>query len=174
MELQPLPVGIQTFRKIIEGGYLYVDKTRLIYELIRNPSGIYFVSRPRRFGKILLISTLDEIFQGNRELFKGLWLYDSPYTWQPHPVLRIDFAERRVFSADELEEFLREHLQYLARQAQLTFISRNYQGQFAELIRHLGAQKPVVILVDEYDKPILDNLDNLPEAQRIREVLKGF
>ncbi len=75
MELKPLPIGNQTFRKIIQGGYLYVDKTQHIYELIRYPTGVYFLSRPRRFGKSLLISTLDEIFQGNKELFKGLWLH---------------------------------------------------------------------------------------------------
>ena len=75
---KPLPIGIQTFRKVIEGNYLYVDKTSQIYELIRNPYGIYFFSRPRRFGKSLLVSTLEEIFLGNREFFQGLWLYDSP------------------------------------------------------------------------------------------------
>ena len=76
MMLKLLPIGIQSFRKLIEGGYLYVDKTRWIYELIRNPSGVYFLARPRRFGKSLLISTLEEIFRGNRPLFRGLWLDD--------------------------------------------------------------------------------------------------
>jgi hypothetical protein len=174
MELQPLPVGIQTFRKIIEGGYLYVDKTRYLYELIRHPSGTYFISRPRRFGKSLLISTLDEIFQGNRELFKGLWLYDSPYAWTEHPVIRVDFGQRRVYSAQELEQYLTEHLYHLAQKAELVYHSQNYQGQFVELIRHLGAQNQVVILVDEYDKPMLDNINDLAEAQHIREILKGF
>ncbi len=174
MELQPLPIGIQTFRKIIEGGYLYVDKTRYLYELIRHPSGTYFISRPRRFGKSLLLSTLDEIFQGNRELFKGLWLYDSPYTWTEHPVIRVDFGQRRVYSAQELEQYLTEHLYHLAQKAQLVYHSQNYQGQFVELIRHLGAQNQVVILVDEYDKPMLDNINDLAEAQHIREILKGF
>ena len=80
--LKPLPIGEQTFRKLIEGGYLYVDKTRLIYEMIRYPSGVYFLSRPRRFGKSLLISTLEEIFLGNKALFQGLWLYTSDYAWE--------------------------------------------------------------------------------------------
>jgi len=77
MELKPLPVSTSTFRKITQGGYLYVDKTQTIYEMIRYPAGVYFLSRPRRFGQSLLISTLDEIFQGNRELFQGLWLYQK-------------------------------------------------------------------------------------------------
>ncbi|MCW5208187.1 AAA family ATPase [Desulfobulbus sp. US2] len=72
--LKPLPTSIQTFCDLINGGYLYIDKTQYLYELVRYPKGVYFLARPRRFGKSLLISTVDEIFQGNKELFKGLWL----------------------------------------------------------------------------------------------------
>ena len=75
--MQPLPIGIQTFRKIVEGNFLYVDKTRQIHKLIENSTGVYFLSRPRRFGKSLTLSVLDEIFSGNKELFRGLWIYDS-------------------------------------------------------------------------------------------------
>ena len=99
--LQPLPIGEQTFRKVSEGGYLYVDKTRYIYELIRYPSGVYFLARPRRFGKSLLISTLEEIFLGNKELFRGLWLYASDYQWAAHPVILLDFSRHSVKNADE-------------------------------------------------------------------------
>lgn len=174
MELQPLPVGIQTFRKLIEGGYLYVDKTQVIYELVRHPAGTYFISRPRRFGKSLLISTLYEIFQGNRELFKGLWLYDSPYRWKQHPVIRIDFSENPIKTADELKETLARKLQDIARQHGLTLREAPYYVHFSDLIRELSQQNQVVILVDEYDKPLLDNIEDLTEAQNIREVLKGF
>jgi hypothetical protein len=103
MMLKPLPVGIQTFRDLIEGGFLYIDKTHHIYEMIRYSKGVYFLSRPRRFGKSLLISTLDEIFSGRRERFKGLWLYDSPYQWQRHPVIRFDFSRHSVNQAEQLE-----------------------------------------------------------------------
>ena len=174
MELKPLPIGIQTFRKIIEGGYLYVDKTKSIYDLIRYPTGVYFLSRPRRFGKSLLISTLDEIFQGNRDLFKTLWLYDSPYQWQQHPVIRIDFSENPVGSAAELEETLTRIMQDIAGRHHITLRPGPPHLHFADLIRELGQQNQVVILIDEYDKPILDNLADTAVAQHIQRVLKGF
>ncbi len=120
MELKPLPIGIQTFRDIIQGGCLYVDKTRWIYDLIRHPKGLYFLSRPRRFGKSLLISTLDEVFQGNRDLFMGLWLYDSPYQWQPHPVIRIDFSLKSVKSAEELRQTISWYLGMQAQRCQVS------------------------------------------------------
>ena len=83
-ELKPLPIGIQTFRSIIEGDFVYIDKTQYLYNLIKSQQGVYFLSRPRRFGKSLLLSTLKEIFEGNKELFKGLWLYKSDYNWKPY------------------------------------------------------------------------------------------
>ena len=89
--MKKLPIGISTFRKIIEGGYLYIDKTKDkdIYRMI-NEGELYFLSRPRRFGKSLLVSTLDEIFSGNKELFKGLWIYESDWKWEKFPIIRID------------------------------------------------------------------------------------
>ncbi len=174
MELKPLPIGIQTFRDIIQGGCLYVDKTRWIYDLIRHPKGVYFLSRPRRFGKSVLISTLDEIFQGNRELFKGLWLYDSPYQWKPRPVVHVDFSLNQVRSAQELKDVLVWTLDQLAQQHGLTLKGDLYTQRFENLLRQLSTQSQVAILVDEYDKPLLDNIENLEEARRIRDVLKGF
>jgi hypothetical protein len=173
--LKPLPVGIQTFRDIIDGGFLYIDKTRYIYELIRYPKGVYFLSRPRRFGKSLLISTLAEIFTGERERFQGLWLYDSPYQWQKHPVIRLDFSRRSVKTAEQLETALDYFLAQIARSHALKELQGyDYQSRFDDLIMQLGQQRQIVILIDEYDKPIIDNLDNLDEAKRIREVLKTF
>ncbi|MEA3417130.1 MAG: AAA family ATPase, partial [Thermodesulfobacteriota bacterium] len=88
--MKRLPVGIQTFRDIVQNDYLYVDKTEKIFDLVYNPKGVYFFSRPRRFGKSLLISTLNEIFEGEQELFKDLWIYKADYAWEKHPVIRID------------------------------------------------------------------------------------
>ncbi|GIW23111.1 MAG: hypothetical protein KatS3mg068_2118 [Candidatus Sericytochromatia bacterium] len=88
--MKKLPLGIQTFKEIINNSYLYVDKTEYIYNLI-NEGKYYFISRPRRFGKSLLISTLKEIFLGNKELFKDLWIYDK-IEWEKHPVIHIDFS----------------------------------------------------------------------------------
>jgi hypothetical protein len=174
MELKPLPIGNQTFRDVINGRNLYVDKTKWIYELIRNPKGVYFLSRPRRFGKSLLISTLDEIFQGNKELFKGLWLYDSPYQWQTHPVIRIDFSLKQVGDAHELEQIIPWYLELQAQQHHIQLEGGDYIQQFANLILQLASQNQVVILIDEYDKPLLDNIEDSAEAQRIQNVLKGF
>ena len=174
MNLKPLPIGIQTFRDIINGGYLYVDKTEQIYEMIRYPKGVYFLSRPRRFGKSLLISTLEEIFQGNRDLFKGLWLYDSPYQWEKHPVIHIDFSQDYIADAASLEQSLDWLLQRIARQYDLTLLGETFTQKFQDLITQLSQQNKVVILIDEYDKPIIGSLEDTAEAQRIQNVLKGF
>ena len=171
---KPLPVGIQTFRDLISGGYLYVDKTPWLYQLIRYPKGVYFLSRPRRFGKSLLISTLTEIFNGNRDLFQGLWLHQSDYQWQQHPVIRIDFSQQRPKSATHLEQILTDILREIANSYQITLTATDYQRQFINLIQALATKKQVVILIDEYDKPILDNLNDITEAQHIRDLLKGF
>ena len=87
--LKPIQPSIYTFRRIINGGFVYIDKTRYLYELVRYAAGIYFLARPRRFGKSLTISTLEEIFLGNKELFRGLFLYESDYQWESYPALRI-------------------------------------------------------------------------------------
>ncbi|MBW2166050.1 MAG: AAA family ATPase [Deltaproteobacteria bacterium] len=103
--MKKLPIGIQTFRKLIDGNYLYVDKTEHIHRLIVQGS-VYFLSRPRRFGKSLLISTLNEIFEGNKELFKGLWIYEADYAWEKHPVVRIDFSKSKARNSDELINYI--------------------------------------------------------------------
>ena len=138
--LKFLPVSTSTFRKIIHGGYLYLDKTKWIYKLIREPYGVYFLARPRRFGKSLLISMLDEIFQGNRELFKGLWLYNSPYQWEQHPIIRIDFGRNPVKSAAELERSIQRTLQRLARQHQVKLGEGSCAEQFDDLIFDLSLE----------------------------------
>ena len=172
--LKPLPVGVQTFRDLIQGGYLYVDKTRLIYELIRYSKGLYFLSRPRRFGKSLLISTLSEIFGGNRGLFHGLWLYDSPYEWHVHPVIRIDFSRNSVQNVEQLVNAIDYYIDEIAEAHGVVLRGFDHQSRFDNLIRQLGQRGKAVILIDEYDKPIIDNIVNVEEAARIRDVLKGF
>lgn len=172
--LKPLPVGFQTFRDLINGGFLYVDKTRLIYELIRNPKGVYFLARPRRFGKSLLVSTLGEIFAGNRQFFQGLWLCNSDYIWATYPVIRFDFSQAVVENGEQLKHAIKKQLYWIAETHQLTLPDDEYNLQFIELLRRLGNTQQVVVLIDEYDKPLIDNLLNLVEAQEIRHILKGF
>lgn len=89
---KPLPTTTASFRGIIEGNYRYIDKTKYIYDLVKNPKGAWFLSRPRRFGKSLLISTLEELFRGQRDLFHGLWIDQSDYDWTAYPVIRLDFV----------------------------------------------------------------------------------
>ena len=172
--LKPLPIGIQTFKDIIEGGFLYVDKTKWIYELIKYPKGVYFLARPRRFGKSTLISTLKEIFEGNRELFQRLWLYDSPYGWEAYPIIRLDFSLSRVENAEALKRSIKRDMSRIAQQYQVGIGEGEYYEQFAELIFKLATKNKVVVLIDEYDKPIIDNIGNVKEAGQIRDVLKGF
>ncbi len=171
--LKPLPIGVQTFGKLINEGYLYVDKTQEIYQLLRGP-GVYFLSRPRRFGKSLLLSTLAAIFAGQRELFEGLWLAQSDYAWPVHPVIRIDFSLFRVENAEQLEQKLAERLGEIAADHEVVLGAGDYQKKLRDLMRALADRAGVVILIDEYDKPIIDNIDHPAAAAEIREVLKSF
>jgi hypothetical protein len=171
---KPLQPSTYTFRDLIDGGFLYVDKTRYLYELVRYAKGVYFLARPRRFGKSLMVSTLAEIFQGNRELFRGLWLDSSDYQWQVYPVIRLDFSQQSVKDADTLEKVIDLYNEEIAQNYGITLRGFDYQSRFRNLITQLGKERKVVILIDEYDKPMLDNIENLPAAQRIRETLKSF
>ena len=173
--LKPLPIGASTFRKIIEGGSLYVDKTRYVNDLVQQPFGVFFLSRPRRFGKSVLISTLHELFLGNRDLFKGLWIdTETNYDWPTHAVIRLDFGTRYITSAEDLKQFLDYELGTIAEDHKVELRGYDNQSRFRDLIIQLGKERRVVILIDEYDKPILDNIDALDEAERILKVLKGF
>jgi len=172
---KPVQASTYTFRNLIEGGFLYVDKTRFLYELVHPKTGIYFLARPRRFGKSLMLSTLEEIFLGNRELFKGLWIDNSDYDWSAYPMIRLDFSRHAVKNAETLERVLDYFIAEIAQQHNVTLRGFDYQTRFDNLIQQLaGTGKKVVILIDEYDKPLIDNLERLPEAKAIRETLKNF
>ncbi len=175
--MKDLPIGISTFRDIIEGNFLYIDKTKYIYDMIRPAKGYYFLSRPRRFGKSLLVSTLDEIFSGNKELFKGLWIYNSNYKWDKYPVIRIDMSNTKIKTASELEKRLLKMVNNTGKKFDIKIEDDVYYGAFGELIEKIAEKsekKKVVILIDEYDKPIIDNITNTKEVIGIRDILKGF
>jgi len=172
--LKPVQASSYTFRSIIQGGYLYIDKTQSLHDLVQGAIGVYFLSRPRRFGKSLTVSTLEEIFRGNKELFQGLWIYESDYHWEKHPVIRIDFSRLQAKSAADLQSRIARHLQRIAREYGITLQDAPFDVMWDDLIVQLAAEKQVVVLIDEYDKPILDNIDNLSEAIKIRETLKQF
>ncbi|MEA3385596.1 MAG: AAA family ATPase [Thermodesulfobacteriota bacterium] len=172
--MKNLPIGIQTLRDIIQNDYLYIDKTEKIFDLVKNPKGVYFLSRPRRFGKSLLISTLNEIFEGDKELFKGLWIYRSDYAWEKHPVVRIDFSKSKARNDSELINYIVYQLDKIALQYEIKLEQTQYDIKFDELLTQLSRINKVVILIDEYDKPIIDNIENKGLAVELREVLKGF
>ena len=172
--MKRLPIGIQTFRDIVQNDYLYVDKTEKIFDLVNNPKGVYFLSRPRRFGKSLLISTLNEIFEGNKELFKGLWIYKADYAWEKHPVIRIDFSKSKARNSDELINYIVYQLDKTAQLYGISLEQTQYDIKFDELLTKLSGINKVVVLIDEYDKPIIDNIENKELAIELREILKGF
>ena len=174
--MKNLPLGIQTFSKLIKGNYLYVDKTKSIYDLISTGMEYIFLSRPRRFGKSLLISTMAELFSGNKDLFKDLWIYDK-IEWTSYPVIHIDFTQLDFESPDRLKESLNLFLEKIALSKGITLDSRrSYKEKFSELIEKLSVKERVVILIDEYDKPIIQFLETgkIETAKENRDVLKSF
>lgn len=171
--MKNLPIGRQSFKDIRERDEIYVDKTRFLYELVKN-GGLFFLSRPRRFGKSLLISALNEIFLGNKELFSGLWMETSGYDWKKYPVIRVDFSGMKPFQPDDLKKGIISTLNNIAESYELTLKEEMYEFRFKELIQKLSIQGKTVILIDEYDKPIIDHLENPELAKEMREILKGF
>jgi len=171
--MKKLPIGIQDFRKLREGEFLYVDKTELLHALAKH-GGYYFLSRPRRFGKSLLISTLAEIFKGSKELFKGLWI-ENNWDWsQISPLLECRF-NNSAYKEIGLKAYLLDRLNEHAKAFGLSLEYSSYPDRFRELITKLSEKHgKVVILVDEYDKPIIDYLQNIPKAEENRDILKSF
>ncbi len=170
-----LPIYISSFKKMIEENYLYIDKTKYIYNLFNGATQYYFLSRPRRFGKSLLVSTLKELFLGNKELFKDLWIYNSDYNWQEYPVIHLDFSAIAHRSSKQLEREIVNHIMEIAKNYSID-LDKNQIPESAlyHLIVNLSKINKVVILIDEYDKPILDHLNNIEEAEKQREILKSF
>ena len=171
--MKKITSSVYTFEDIIKDEFLYVDKTEFIWSLISQGKAMYFLSRPRRFGKSLTVSTLKAVFLGKKELFKGLAIYDKPYDWKPYPVIHLDMNGLDFSSVEELESSLCDLVTEAAASHELTLESANAASMFRVLINRLAEQEQVVILVDEYDKPILNNLGK-PHAQKILDKLKVF
>ena len=175
MKLQKLPIGIQTFSKIREDDYIYIDKTQIALDLIDNYQYI-FLSRPRRFGKSLFLDTLRNIFEANKEHFKSLYIEDK-WDWSvSYPVIHISFAEGKIESRADLEDKWAELIEINAKRLGLDCSGVFDRKCFSSLIRQANEKykQKVVILVDEYDKPILDNIDNPEVAKSIRDGLVNF
>ncbi|WP_044407210.1 AAA family ATPase, partial [Thiomicrospira microaerophila] len=162
MKLKKLPIGIQTFSEIREDDYVYVDKTGIAHALLQNYKYV-FLSRPRRFGKSLFLDTLRNIFEANKSLFSGLAI-ENQWNWDvSYPVIQISFAEWKIKSFKDLEDKFEEIFIYNQQRLGITcqFEARDRRC-FSELIRKANQKynQKVVVLVDEYDKPILDNITN--------------
>ncbi len=167
-----LPIGIQTFSKIREGDYLYVDKTKHIHGIVSGGS-YFFLSRPRRFGKSLLLSTMQALYEGRKELFEGLWITEQ-WDWEKqYPVIHIQFS-KSDYQGKGLEAAIIEELKFNATRLGVSLEQTTAKSVFFELITKASKSNKVVVLIDEYDKPIIDYLDDIPQARENRRILKNF
>ncbi|MEM7589709.1 MAG: AAA family ATPase, partial [Myxococcota bacterium] len=186
MQKKLLPIGIQAFEDIRQNNFIYVDKTQAIWELACNPKGVYFLARPRRFGKSLLLSTLSALFQGKRELFKGLWIeQEGKWDWaQKHPVIHLDMTQVPRVTSQQLEQGLALCMKKIIRSHKLNVdLDQPAAGLLRDTVEELSNPLPPVLLIDEYDAPLVDHLRgsdaqewnaNLKIAEANRQILKDF
>lgn len=169
------PIGIQNFEKIRREGYFYIDKTAIIHQLVQTGQ-YYFLSRPRRFGKSLLISTLEAYFEGKKELFEGLQMEQLEKEWKAYPVLHLDLNAEKYDTPDSLEAMLNDTLcsweMLYGTAPSETTLSLRFKGIIQRAEKQTGKQ--VVILIDEYDKPLLQTLGNEALQTDFRNTLKAF
>ncbi|MEM9886569.1 MAG: ATP-binding protein [Bacteroidota bacterium] len=170
-----LPTGRQNFRGIRKENLIYVDKTKQMYNIIQN-GNLYFLSRPRRFGKSLLLSKFQHLFGGEKELFKGLYIYEqTDYDFEQYPVLHFNFSKLGKGSASDLESSISFLLKEYATKYSIELPDGNTALQLDTLVKQVaGKGKPVVLLVDEYDSPVTSFLTDLKKAENNRDVLKDF
>ena len=169
------PIGIQSFEKIRREGYAYVDKTALMYKMVSEGS-YYFLSRPRRFGKSLMVSTLEAFFSGKKELFEGLYAGSADWDWQEYPILHLDLNAEKFDTAEALthvlDDFLARHEQRYGKSETERSPGLRFQGVIRRACEQTGRQ--VVILIDEYDKPMLQAIGNEELQNEYRNTLKAF
>ncbi len=170
-----LPIGIQSFKEIRTNNYLYIDKTEQIFNLIESGK-VYFLSRPRRFGKSLLVSTMDAFFSGKKDLFSGLKIEKLKKDWKSYPVFYFDFGGKEYKTRKDLEEKLFNILENIKSKYELSTSQTVPELIFSELIKSASEKygKNVVVLVDEYDKALLETVENKTENEDCRSLLRGF
>ncbi|HPY47877.1 MAG TPA: AAA family ATPase, partial [Thermotogota bacterium] len=170
--MKKLPIGIQDYKKLREDGYLYVDKTRYLYQLA-NEGTPYFLSRPRRFGKSLTLSTLKYLFLGEKGLFKDTWI-ENRWDWKAFPVIHLSMTEVDTADPQEVGRGITYRLKRIAEENGISLEEAHYKYAFTELIEKMGKRERLVLLIDEYDKPILDHLHEPEIAQKHRDLLRTF
>lgn len=171
------PIGIQSFSEIRNNGYIYVDKTDYLRKLLELGSKYAFLSRPRRFGKSLFVSMTEEFFKGNRSLFKGLAIDNYGWEWFEHPVIHFDLSGCPSYSDDSMVEFIGDTLSRYEKDYGITTDSSKQIGlRFKEIIieAHRQTDMQVAILIDEYDKPLLDSVDNQDRQEVYRQQLRSL
>ena len=171
--MKDITSSVYNFEDLVQGNFLYVDKTEYIWQLIRPAKEMYFLSRPRRFGKSLTVSTLKAVFEGKKELFRDLAIYDKPYDWKSYPVIHLDLNGWNFSTRDELNSSLCGLVRESAEDHNIKIQDDTPEKMLRQLIRALSSSAPVVILLDEYDKPILNSIGT-PEAKQILADLKSF
>ena len=171
--MKHLTSSVFSFVDMIQGNFLYVDKTEYIWRLIEPPKEMYFLARPRRFGKSLTVSTLKAVFEGKKELFKGLALYDKPYEWKTYPVVHLDLNGWDFSGLEEVKSSLRGLIRECAEEHHVSITADNHVEMFRQLLKSLSEKTQIVLLLDEYDKPILNNIGT-PVADDILKCLKNF
>ena len=169
------PIGIQNFEDLRNNNCVYIDKTELIYKLTHSDK-VYFLSRPRRFGKSLLVSTLEAYFQGKKHLFEGLAMERLETEWMEYPVLHMDFSRRKYTDEDKLNELLNIQISYWEQLYGSDEKERSFSGRFEGIIRRAYEKtgKQVVVLIDEYDSPLLDTNNNPDLQQKLRNMVRDF
>ena len=174
-QLLPIMTANGSFETLRRGGYVYVDKTAYLHSLVRQEGNMFFLSRPRRFGKTLTVSTLEAIFQGRRELFKGLAIDKTDYDWKPYPIIHIDFGDCPFDTPKELDSWLCDLVLRIAKGNGVVVEGmRNSAVLFANLLEALSSREgKVVVLVDEYDKVLSDNVFS-DHVEELRTVLGNF
>ena len=168
------PIGIQTFSNIIEDHYVYIDKTDLVYKMVTEGK-VYFLSRPRRFGKSLLLSTIKAYFQGKKQLFEGLAIEKLETKWNEYPVFHIDFNGKNFTESETLNNCILDFLNEAEAKYDITNKKLDYGERFKAILVKVAEKygRKTVVLVDEYDKPLLDVMSTPIEVKN-REILKGF
>lgn len=169
------PIGIQSFEDLRRNDFLYVDKTALIYQLV-NTGKPYFLNRPRRFGKSLLLSTLQAYMEGKKELFEGLAIYELEQEWTVHPVLHLDLNAEKYDSAERLDKQVDSQLMEWEALYETDKADWTYSIRFMNVIKAAREKtgQQVVVLIDEYDKPLLESLENKELQEQFRNILVGF
>ena len=176
MALKLYPVGIQTFERIRKENKLYIDKTEYIYRMTHSGGCYFFLSRPRRFGKSLLVSTFESYFSGKKELFEGLAIEKLEQKWMEYPVLHFDMSGGKHMEKEQLEDYLSNRLEAEERKWGITHSKRGANDRLTELITtaYEISGKQVVVLIDEYDAPMLDVAHERKTLDELRNVMRNF